>query len=339
MVNTYAIEFQAALRKVDRQQTTLRESIVNDFLAGLDPNISVMVYAFAPVTLEDAIQKAKMVEQGQKNATQALTANHMVATLQQQNQVLQQQVEQKSQNLGKPQQSNWKPKPKPYNQRDGRNRGSGKGNNPNWNRPRNNPSNNNNRQNNNRKPNNGNCYKCGKSGHIARHCQSTNRVNYVSQEEQRQLEEEWSSEEEEDLEETTINLHQNKDKPKSNLRKGSSYEYNVVKDMFWTMSNATYGDLMKDKKYRKPVMEALEELDNDDKNRVNNIQQREEMPIYRSYVKIGKTDLQATWDSGAQKSTITEPLAKLLNITWDTNKRSRVKTIDGTKNPTLGTIT
>src|SRR3989337_2382211 len=104
------------------------------------------------------------------------------------------------------------------------------------------------------------------------------------------------------------------------------------------MSNMTYGDLMEDKKYRKPVMKALEELDKEDKNRVNNIQQREEMPIYRSYVKIGKTDLQATWDSGAQKSMITESLTKLLNLKWDTDKRSKIKTINGAKNVTLGTL-
>ena len=91
-----------------------------------------------PTTIEDAIQKAKMIEQGQKNASAALTGNHMVATLQHQNQILQQQIEQqKSQNYGQPQ---WKPKPTPNNtttynnnQRDGRNRGNGKGRNPNWN--------------------------------------------------------------------------------------------------------------------------------------------------------------------------------------------------------------
>ena len=112
---------------------------MNDFIAGLDPTIQVMVYAFAPTTLEETIQKAKMVEQGQRNATQMLTANHMVATLQQQNQILQQQVEQKSQNIGKHQQNNWKPNQKPTynsnnNQRNGQRRPNGKGRNPDWNR-------------------------------------------------------------------------------------------------------------------------------------------------------------------------------------------------------------
>ena len=112
-VDDYAIQFQDALRKVDRYQNTPKESIVNDFIAGLNPSLSVMVYAFAPDTLEAAITKAKMVEQGQKNATTALTANNTIAQLTYQNQVLmaQQQQQQKpvekpkSQNFGKPQQN------------------------------------------------------------------------------------------------------------------------------------------------------------------------------------------------------------------------------------------
>ena len=93
---------------------------------------------------------------------------------------------------------------------------------------------------------------------------------------------------------------------------------------------------MRDANYRRPVMEALEKLEEEETANNNSIQPPEEMPIYRSYVKLGKKSLQATWDSGAQKSTVTEPLAKLLGLEWDKRNTSKVTTIDGAENTTLG---
>ena len=38
------------------------DSILADFMSGLDPQISVILYGLAPTTLDEAIMKAKMIE-------------------------------------------------------------------------------------------------------------------------------------------------------------------------------------------------------------------------------------------------------------------------------------
>jgi hypothetical protein len=83
-----------------------------------------------------------MVEQGQKNANDAMVATNTIQQLQYQNQVLQAQQEQNkpiTKDRPKPNwnklRQNWN-KPKEYGngERNGQNRGQGKGRNPDWNR-------------------------------------------------------------------------------------------------------------------------------------------------------------------------------------------------------------
>ena len=69
------------------------DSVLADFMSGLDPQISVMLYGLAPATLDEAIMKAKMIEMGQKNAAGTMQFNAKVAQLEQENALLHQQLE------------------------------------------------------------------------------------------------------------------------------------------------------------------------------------------------------------------------------------------------------
>ena len=40
------------------------ESVLADFILGLDPNISIILYGLASGSLNEAIRKAKMIEMG-----------------------------------------------------------------------------------------------------------------------------------------------------------------------------------------------------------------------------------------------------------------------------------
>ncbi len=62
-------------RKVDERRTMLADSILADFMSGLDLNISMLLYGLALTNLDKAIMKAKMIEMGQKNASKAIQVN------------------------------------------------------------------------------------------------------------------------------------------------------------------------------------------------------------------------------------------------------------------------
>jgi len=51
------------------------ESTLADYLLGLDLNIIMLVYGLAPLTIDDAIDKAKKVELEQMNASNSIQAN------------------------------------------------------------------------------------------------------------------------------------------------------------------------------------------------------------------------------------------------------------------------
>jgi len=51
------------------------ESVLADYLLGLDSNIAMLMYKLALLTIDDAIDKAKKVELGQMSASNALQAN------------------------------------------------------------------------------------------------------------------------------------------------------------------------------------------------------------------------------------------------------------------------
>ena len=68
------------------------DSILADFILGLDPNILMLLYELAPTNLNEAIIKAKMIEMEQKNASRAIQVNAKMTQLETENQVLQQQL-------------------------------------------------------------------------------------------------------------------------------------------------------------------------------------------------------------------------------------------------------
>ncbi len=67
-------------------------SILVDFILGLDPNISILLYGLASTNLDEAIIKAKMIEIKQKNTSGAIQVNAKMTQLEIENQVLQQQL-------------------------------------------------------------------------------------------------------------------------------------------------------------------------------------------------------------------------------------------------------
>src|SRR6266540_2190024 len=92
-IDAYALEFQANWRKVDQRGMMPPDSVLADFMSGLDPQISVMLYRLAPASLDEAIMKAKMIEMGQRNAAGTMQFNAKVAQLEQENALLHQQLE------------------------------------------------------------------------------------------------------------------------------------------------------------------------------------------------------------------------------------------------------
>jgi len=51
------------------------ESTLADYLLRLDPNIVILVYELAPLTVDDIIDKVKKVELGQINMFNTIQAN------------------------------------------------------------------------------------------------------------------------------------------------------------------------------------------------------------------------------------------------------------------------
>ena len=48
------------------------DSVLADFMSGLDPNISILLYGLTPTSLNEAIIKVKIIEIGQKNTLRAI---------------------------------------------------------------------------------------------------------------------------------------------------------------------------------------------------------------------------------------------------------------------------
>ncbi len=67
----------------------LSDSVLADFMSGLDPNISILLYGLAPTSLDEVIMKAKMIEMGQKNISGTIQVNAKMMQLKTENQVLQ----------------------------------------------------------------------------------------------------------------------------------------------------------------------------------------------------------------------------------------------------------
>ena len=71
-VDEYSIKFQQLWWKIDSQRAMPNESVLANYLSGLDPNIAMLVYRLAPLTVGDVIDKAKKVELGQINTSNSI---------------------------------------------------------------------------------------------------------------------------------------------------------------------------------------------------------------------------------------------------------------------------
>ena len=184
-IDEYNNEFQAKWRKIDRNRAIPTEAVINDFIEGLDGHIKLSIYQTFPVSVEDAAQKAKMIELGQKSAAVQLGAQARMTQLEQENMAYRLQLNNiQETSTPSPPNNKWNNPPpdnkwnnpnkwqnrnnnnNQNNRFQGGKQNNGKGYNPNWNRPRIGGSNGNPPQNQTR-PFNGDCHNCGKKGHMA----------------------------------------------------------------------------------------------------------------------------------------------------------------------------
>src|SRR6266540_3021344 len=71
-----------------------------------------------------------------------------------------------------------------------------------------------------------------------------------------------------------------------NLRRGSNpYQYNVVDDFRWMLTNMFFRDLMKVGPYRESMQQYLAAVERKEQRSVK-AAQVEEKPVYRSYVRL-----------------------------------------------------
>src|SRR6266508_1429037 len=99
-----------------------------------------------------------------------------------------------------------------------------------------------------------------------------------------------------------------------------------------------FGNLMKVGPYRESMQQYLAALERKEQRSVK-AAQVEEKPVYRSYVRLERNSIQASWDTGAQISVCTKPLAIKLGLKWiKLTEAMNMVTVNGQKSPTLGIV-
>src|SRR6266540_2103961 len=99
-----------------------------------------------------------------------------------------------------------------------------------------------------------------------------------------------------------------------------------------------FGDFMKVGPYRESMQQYLAALERKEQRSVKAAQVKEK-PVYRSYVRLGRNSIQASWNTGAQISVCTKPLAIKLGLKWTKPmEATNMVTINGQKSPTLGIV-
>src|SRR6266545_3907021 len=138
---------------------------------------------------------------------------------------------------------------------------------------------------------------------------------------------------------TLKTIEEEQEEAEVNLRRGSNpYQYNVVDDFRWTPTNMFFGDLMKVGSYRESMQQYLAALEKKEQRNVK-VTQIEEKPVYRSYVRLGRNSIQASWNTDAQISVCTKLLAIKLGLKWaKPTEATNMVTVNGQKSPTLGIV-
>ncbi len=99
-----------------------------------------------------------------------------------------------------------------------------------------------------------------------------------------------------------------------------------------------FGNLMKVGPYRKSMQQYLVVVERKEQRNVK-AAQVEEKPVYRSYVRLGRNSIQASWDTGTQISVCTKLLAIKLGLKWTKpTEATNMVTVNGQKSPTLGIV-
>ena len=99
-----------------------------------------------------------------------------------------------------------------------------------------------------------------------------------------------------------------------------------------------FGDLMKVGPYRESMQQYLAAVERKEQKSVK-VAQVEEKPVYRSYVRLGKNSIQASWDMDVQISVYTKLLATKLGLKWTKlTEATNMVTVNGQKSPTLGIV-
>src|SRR6266498_1677744 len=99
-----------------------------------------------------------------------------------------------------------------------------------------------------------------------------------------------------------------------------------------------FGDLMKIGPYRESMQQYLVVVERK-KQRSVKATQVEKKPVYRFYVRLGRNSIQASWNTGAQISVCTIPLAMKLGLKWTKpTEATNMVTVNGQKSPILGIV-
>ncbi len=86
---------------------------------------------------------------------------------------------------------------------------------------------------------------------------------------------------------------------KINLKKKSNiYRYDIINDIRWIPTNIFFEDLIEIEQYQRKLWQYLDLVKKQKTNKVKSMI-IEKKPIYRSYVKLGKYQLQVLWDMSA----------------------------------------
>src|SRR6266540_2453003 len=288
MVDAYAARFRKAISKAEMENLLPAQMQVMDFVAGLRPELAIITNGSNLADLDEVEKTAKNVESASlinKNVIEAATNPATAEVKELKVQILELKVEIKEakyvprEDRKSPQNNGGNRKP-PY-------RGS------------------------NRKPvdkRNLECFNCGKKGHFKSECRAKpkDRTDYRNI---RFLESEQPENESSDSETEEINLHHQRVRI-------PNQKYNAAQDLWWTLTNTTFGDLVQILKYREQIRDMLDhgELrevvdnieDKKDSRRVNFITKH---PAARIYGKIGRTECQLVIDTGAEISVCTKLMA------------------------------